>query len=108
VSGRRTKIHFARVARLGVAHAAAVRSTTLEASARPSGKRATQGRLDKKDGEAFHLLDAIVDAFEKAHDIDPTIPRLVPISLRRHFSGHARKVAAPAAAEAPASAPSTG
>jgi hypothetical protein len=55
--------------------------------------------LAKKDGEAFHLLEAIIDAFEKAHDIDPTIPRLVPISMRRHFGKYTRK--APAAADAP-------
>ena len=78
------------------AAAKAIRETTLAASGRSSGKRATQGSLDKKDGEAFHLLEAILDAFEKAHDIDPTIPRLVPISMRRHFSKHTRK--APAAA----------
>ena len=52
-----------------------------------------------KDGEAFLLFDAIIDAFEKAHDIDPTIPRLVPISMRRHFGKHARK--APTAPPAP-------
>jgi hypothetical protein len=75
--------------------AAAIRATRLEASGRSAGKRVTQGSLDKKDGEAFHLLEAILDAFEKAHDIDPTIPRLVPISMRRHFGKHARK--APAA-----------
>ena len=81
------------------AAAKAVRGTTLAASARSSGKKATQGSLDKKDGEAFHLLEAIIDAFEKAHDIDPTIPRLVPISMRRHFGKHTRK--APAADTAP-------
>ena len=82
------------------AAAKAIRSTDLAASGRSSGKKATQGGLDKKDGEAFHLLEAIIDAFEKAHDIDPTIPRLVPISMRRHFTTHKTK-AAPAAEPAP-------
>ena len=68
-------------------------------SGRKAGKKVTQGGLDKKDGEAYFLLEAIVDAFEKAHDIDPTLPRLVPISMRRHFGKHARK--APAAAAEP-------
>jgi hypothetical protein len=79
--------------------AAAIRSTKLDASARSAGKKVTQGSLDRKDGEAFLLFEAIIDAFEKAHDIDPTIPRLVPISMRRHFGKHARKapVAAPPA-----------
>ena len=74
--------------------AAAIRATKLDASGRSSGKKATQGSLDKKDGEAFYLLEAIIDAFEKAHDIDPTIPRLVPISMRRHFGKHTRKATA--------------
>ena len=77
--------------------AVAIRTTKLEASARSSGKKVTQGSLDKKDGEAYFLLEAIIDAFEKAHDIDPTIPRLVPISMRRHFGKHTRKAPAPAA-----------
>ncbi len=79
--------------------AAAIRATKLEASGRSAGKTVTQGSLDKKDGEGYFLLEAIIDAFEKAHDIDPTIPRLVPISMRRHFGKHARK--APAALPAP-------
>lgn len=73
------------------AAAKAIRSSNLAASGRSAGKKATQGSLDKKDGEAFHLLEAIIDAFEKAHDIDPTIPRLVPISMRRHFGTHKNK-----------------
>jgi hypothetical protein len=36
----------------------------------------------------------MIDAFEKAHDIDPTIPRLVPISVRRHFGKHVRNATA--------------
>lgn len=70
--------------------AAPIRATRLDASGRSAGKKVTQGALDKKDGEAFHLLEAILSAFEKAHDIDPTLPRLVPISMRRHFGKHAR------------------
>ncbi len=85
-----------------IAAAAAIRSTKLDASARSAGKKVTQGSLDKKDGEAYFLLEAIIDAFEKAHDIDPTIPRLVPISMRRHFGKHTRKVVASAT---PAPAP---
>ena len=77
--------------------AIAIRTTKLVASARSSGKKVTQGTLDKKDGEAYFLLEAIIDAFEKAHDIDPTIPRLVPISMRRHFGKHTRKAPTPAA-----------
>jgi hypothetical protein len=79
------------------AAAAAIRSTKLDASARSAGKKVTQGSLDMKDGEAFLLFEAIIDAFEKAHDIDPTIPRLVPISMRRHFGKHTRKAVAVAA-----------
>lgn len=83
------------------AAAKAIRGTTLSASGRSSGKKATQGPLDKKDGEAFHLFEAILTAFEKAHDIDPTIPRLVPISMRRHFTAHAKKARTADASPAP-------
>ena len=76
------------------AAAEAIRAARLDASGRSAGKKTTQGALDRKDGEAFHLLEAIIDAFEKAHDIDPTIPRLVPISMRRHFGKHVRKAPA--------------
>ena len=44
--------------------AVAIRTTKLDASARSSGKKVTQGSLDKKDGEAYYLLEAIIDAFE--------------------------------------------
>ena len=43
----------------------------------------TQGALDAEDGANLLLLGHIVQVFEAAHDLDPTIPRLVPIATRR-------------------------
>jgi hypothetical protein len=85
--------------------AKAVRETTHQASARSGGKRVTQGALDKKDGEAMHLLETVIDAFEKAHDLDPTIPRLVPIATRRLLGKHTRKAPAVVTPPVDASAP---
>ncbi len=57
----------------------------------------SQGALDFEDGINLHLLGAIVHAFEAAHDLDATIPRLVPISTRRLLGSHhaAGKLVAP-------------
>lgn len=41
--------------------------------------------------------NALIDAFEKAHDIDPTIPRLILIAMRRHSGKHSRKAVVPVA-----------
>lgn len=42
----------------------------------------SQGKVDLLDGQALHLLGTIVDAFDRAHDSDPTIARLDVIALR--------------------------
>jgi len=39
--------------------------------------------VDLRDGWALMLLDEIVTAFDRAHDADPTIPRINVYSLRR-------------------------
>jgi hypothetical protein len=71
--------------------AADVKKTAGDAKKRHSGGKVTQGALDRADGINMMLLGQIIDAFEQANDIDPTIPRLVPISTRRHFSRKAKK-----------------
>jgi len=48
--------------------------------------KATQANLDLHDGINVVILGQIIRAFERAHDLDPTIPRLVPISTRRLFN----------------------
>lgn len=54
-----------------------------KATARSGGSKVTQGALDAEDGANLLLLGHIVQVFEAAHDLDPTIPRLVPIATRR-------------------------
>ncbi len=60
--------------------------------ARSGGGRVTQGTLDREDGANLLVLGQIIDCFEAAHDIDPSIPRLVPIATRR-LLGRTRKAA---------------
>lgn len=86
--------------------ATSVRATAARAGERHEGRAAAQAGLDREDGIAILLLGQIVRAFDAAHDIDPTIPRLLPNSTRRLFS---RKVKKPTPAAPPAtSTTSTG
>jgi hypothetical protein len=71
-----------------------VRATAAAAKARPAGGKVTQGELDRADGLNVMLLGQVIRAFDSAHDRDPTIPRLVPISTRRLFSRSSKKKAA--------------
>jgi len=59
-------------------------------------KAAAQAALDREDGIAILLLGQIVRAFDAAHDIDSTIPRLLPNSARRLFSRRAKKTSSTA------------
>jgi len=63
-----------------------IRATTAAAHRRPASNKVTQSQLDREDGVSVVLLGQIIRAFERAHDLDPTIPRLVPIATRRLFS----------------------
>lgn len=54
-----------------------------KSTARSGGKAVTQGALDAEDGANLMLLGHVVEVFEAAHDVDPTIPRLAPIATRR-------------------------
>lgn len=65
------------------AAAARLKGAAEKATARSGGSRVTQGALDAEDGANLLLLGHIVQVFEAAHDLDPTIPRLVPIATRR-------------------------
>ncbi len=66
-----------------LAEAAALRAADERAGVRLTATKLSQGDLDVLDGVTLSLLSDMVDAFEKAHDRDGTIPRLVPISTRR-------------------------
>jgi hypothetical protein len=75
------------------------------AAAQRSDPKARQAALDREDGVQILLLGQIIRAFESAHDRDPTIPRLVPISTRRLFDRHPTKTAATAKPSTEANAP---
>lgn len=79
--------------------ATSVRTTAALAGERAESRLAAQASLDREDGIAILLLGQIVRAFDAAHDIDPTIPRLLPNSTRRLFS---RRVKKPTPAAPPA------
>jgi hypothetical protein len=71
-----------------------VRATAKDASAKATVKRTSQGDIDRLDGVNLVLLGEIVNTFEDAHDSDPSIPRLVPISTRRLLGKRTRQPAA--------------
>ena len=60
-----------------------VRATARAATARGASTKAAQGDIDFLDGVNLRLLGDMIDAFESAHDLDPSIPWLVPIATRR-------------------------
>jgi hypothetical protein len=62
-----------------------VRATVAEAGQQGASAVVTQGALDREDGVNVLLLGQIVRAFDAAHNINPVVPRLVPISTRRLF-----------------------
>ncbi|MDI1480510.1 hypothetical protein [Polyangium sp. y55x31] len=84
------RLDFEYVAKLENA-AATLAAAATAASARPAGEKVTQGSLDRADGVNLLLLTHIISAFENAHEQDPTIPRLVPISTRRMFERKVKK-----------------
>ena len=73
------------------AAAKSVRTTAAGAGRPRAGTRATQAALDREDGVNVLLLGQIIRAFDGAHNIDPTVPRLVPISTRRLFNRNTKK-----------------
>ncbi|MFT3769236.1 MAG: hypothetical protein QM820_27675 [Minicystis sp.] len=86
----------------------AVKTTAAAATGKATAGKASQGEIDLLDGINIHILREIVHAFDAAHDVDATIPRLVPISTRRLLGKRsaAAEPAAPAPA-APAPTPTT-
>jgi hypothetical protein len=81
--------------RIDAAYVTALR--TLAADVRSAGDRVSgprvrtpvvQADIDRLDGECLELMEELFDFFELAHEIDPSIPRLVPLALRRYFFSH--------------------
>jgi hypothetical protein len=85
-----------------VAH---IRETAREADAR-SVSKVRQLEVDFMDGVKLHVLGELIHAFEAAHDMDASIPRLVPIATRRLLARHrARKAPEETPAPKPVAVP---
>jgi len=82
--------------------ASRVRSTAAAAGIRTGTAQATQAELDRADGINILLLGRIIRAFDAANTINPTVPRLVPISTRRLFNRRSSKKVVAAVEAAPA------
>jgi hypothetical protein len=82
---RLARLDRAYVAKLGdAAREVRVSAEVARAKAKkPAGYRARQAELDFLDGVNLHVLGEVVHAFEAAHDLEPSIPRLAPIATRR-------------------------
>ena len=87
--------------------AATLRSSSARSKNPPQHARLQQSQLDRADGINLLLLGRIIRAFEHGHGLDPSIPRLVPVSTRSIL---ARKSTSPVTPkpEAPAPTPPTG
>jgi hypothetical protein len=83
--------------------AADVETSGKEAAAVPEPSPVSQADVDLWDGRNLVFLELAIDAFEAGHAIDPSIPRLVPISLR-NILGPRRRASRSAS---PPSTPST-
>jgi len=68
-----------------------LRTSKAQAGQKQAETKVTQGALDREDGVNVLLLGQIIRAFDAAHDINPIVPRLVPISTRRLFNRSSRK-----------------
>ncbi|MFS8066898.1 MAG: hypothetical protein ACMG6S_11055 [Byssovorax sp.] len=84
--------------------AALAAGETAAAAAARSVARVRQLEIDFLDGVNLHVLGEVIHAFEGAHDMDASIPRLVPIATRRLLAKHGGRKSA-AGGEAPAAAP---
>ncbi len=75
-----------------------VKATGKTATAVQGDAPVTQAEVDRYDGINLRLLELFVEAFDTGHKVDPQIPRLIPISLRRWFSRGLRQPASEAVA----------
>ena len=67
-----------------------LRQTDANVKNRPQNARVSQAQLDRQDGLCLLLLDRVMRAFERGHDLDPTIPRLLPLATRSLLSPRPR------------------
>ena len=66
--------------------AAQIASTGESATAVRPRSKVAQNEVDRWDGINLTLLKRIMDIFEAGHLVDPSVPRLTPISLQRFFT----------------------
>jgi len=83
--------------------AAEVRRVGEKAAVVRAAPSVSASEVDLRDGWSLMLLDEIVAAFDRAHDADPTIPRINVYSLRNALRPPTGKKTA--AADGPARAP---
>lgn len=76
--------------------AAKVKSTGALASGARTKGLVTQADLDLQDGICLSLMERVMKVYNRAHERDPSIPKLTPIATRRMFPGRKREVDAPA------------
>jgi hypothetical protein len=85
-----------------------IRDAGLTAQAPLPVMQLSQADVDRWDGINLALLRQLIRLFEAGHRVDPSIPRLVPLSLRAVFGHRKHKPGAakePAAAAQPPGAP---
>lgn len=78
----------------------AVKSTGEQASGARTRGTVSQGNLDHQDGTCLAYMERVMRIFNRAHERDASIPRLLPIATRRMFS-MGRKATSEAAPAAP-------
>jgi hypothetical protein len=83
-----------------------VRQTAITADAQ-SVARVRQLEIDCLDGVNLPVLGEVIHAFEGAHDMDASIPRLVPIATRRLLGKHGARKGAPVVGAQAAGTPTT-
>ncbi len=66
----------------------------------------TQAQLDVQDGTCLELMEVLMDLLNSSHEINPAIPRLVPLATRSYF-GVRRNKASPVAEAPPVPIPTT-
>jgi len=68
----------------------AVTTTATAAHGKATAAKTSQGEIDLLDGINIQILGDVVRAFDAAHEVDATIPRLVPIATRRLLGKRSR------------------
>lgn len=79
--------------------AARVESAAEQGSGARTGGAVSQAEIDLQDGICLAYLERIMRVWNRAHELDPAIPQLVPLATRRIFSPNRKR----SAVEAPVS-----